>query len=104
MGSHDVMISHDASGTALVAAAAEADPVTRLVLGWLAGKRSEHTRTAYARDIGIIPRRRAGQVPSWLAWCRTAGGPPVTGATRLPVAAYPPPPSPAPPPPSHPPP
>ena len=59
MGSHDVMISHDAPGAALVASAADADPVTRLVLGWLAGKRSEHTRTAYARDIGIIPRRRA---------------------------------------------
>ena len=34
--------------------------MTRLVLGWLAGKRSENTRTAYARDIGITPRRRGG--------------------------------------------
>jgi integrase/recombinase XerD len=88
MGSHDVMISHDAPGAALVAAAADADPVTRLVLGWLAGKRSEHTRTAYARDIGIIPRRRAGQVPSWLAWCRMAGVHPVAGVTGMHVAVY----------------
>jgi integrase/recombinase XerD len=88
MGSHDAMISHDAPGAALVAAAADADPVTRLVLGWLAGKRSEHTRTAYARDIGIIPRRRAGQAPSWLGWCRTAGVHPVTGVTGMHVAVY----------------
>jgi integrase/recombinase XerD len=82
------MGSHDAPGAALVADAAEADPVTRLVLGWLAGKRSEHTRTAYARDIGIIPRRRAGQAPSWLAWCRTTGVHPVTGVTGMHVAVY----------------
>jgi site-specific recombinase XerD len=88
MGSHDVMISHDAPGAALVASAADADPVTRLVLGWLAGKRSEHTRTAYARDIGIIPRRRAGHAPSWLAWCRTERVHPVTGVTGMHVAVY----------------
>ncbi len=82
------MGSHDAPGAALVAASADADPVTRLVLGWLAGKRSEHTRTAYARDIGIIPRRRAGQAPSWLSWCRTAGVHPVTEVTGLHVAVY----------------
>jgi site-specific recombinase XerD len=82
------MGSHDAPGAALVAAAADADPVTRLVLGWLSGKRSEHTRTAYARDIGIIPRRRAGQAPSWLTWCRTTGVHPVTGVTGLHVAVY----------------
>ena len=35
-------------GPALVTAAADADPVTLLVLGWLAAKRSENTRTAYA--------------------------------------------------------
>jgi hypothetical protein len=34
-------------GASLVAEAADADSVTRLVLGWLAGKRSENTRTAY---------------------------------------------------------
>jgi len=75
-------------GAALVAEAADADPVTRLVLGWLAGKRSENTRIAYARDIGIIPRRRAGHAPSWLAWCRTEGVHPVTGVTGLHVALY----------------
>lgn len=75
-------------GAALVAEAADADPVTRLVLGWLAGKRSENTRTAYARDIGITPRRRAGQAPSWLAWCRAEGVHPVTGVTGLHVALY----------------
>ena len=45
-------------GPALVAAAADADPVTLLVLGWLAAKRSENTRAAYARDIGITPQRQ----------------------------------------------
>jgi site-specific recombinase XerD len=88
MGSDDAVAGYDAPGAALVAAAADADPVTRLVLGWLAGKRSEHTRTAYARDLGIIPRRRAGQAPSWLAWCRTAGVHPVTGVTGMHVAVY----------------
>ena len=75
-------------GAALVAEAADADPVTRLVLGWLAGKRSENTRTAYAPDIGITPRRRASRAPSWLAWCRTEGVHPVTGVTGLHVALY----------------
>ena len=71
-----------------MAEAADADPVTRLVLGWLAGKRSENTRTAYARDIGITPRRRAGHAPSWLALCRAEGVHPVTGVTGLHVARY----------------
>lgn len=73
---------------ALVAAAADVDPVTRLVLGWLAAKRSENTRTAYARDIGITARRRAGRAPSWLAWCQAEGVHPVTGVTGLHVARY----------------
>jgi site-specific recombinase XerD len=75
-------------GTALVAAAPEADSITRLVLGWLAGKRSDNTRTAYARDIGITARQRAGHAPSWLAWCRTKRVHPVTGVTGLHVALY----------------
>jgi integrase/recombinase XerD len=78
----------DSPGAALVAEAADADPVTRLVLGWLAMKRSENTRTAYARDIGIMPRRRASRAPSWLAWCREQGVHPVTGVTGLHVALY----------------
>jgi site-specific recombinase XerD len=82
------MGSSDTSGTALVAAAADADPVTRLVLGWLAGKRSVNTRTAYARDIGITPQRRAGHAPSWLDWCQAEGVHPVTGVTGLHVALY----------------
>jgi site-specific recombinase XerD len=82
------MSSTHTPGAALVAEAADADPVTRLVLGWLAGKRSENTRTAYARDIGITPRRRAGHAPSWLAWCRAEGVHPVTGVTGLHVALY----------------
>jgi site-specific recombinase XerD len=77
-----------APGAALVAAAADADPVTRLVLGWLAGMRSDNTRTAYARDIGITPPRRAGHAPSWLAWCQAEGVHPVTGVTGLHVARY----------------
>ena len=72
----------------LVAAAADADPVTRLVLGWLTAKRSENTRAAYARDIGIIPGRRASRAPSWLAWCQAQGVHPVTGVTGLHVARY----------------
>jgi integrase/recombinase XerD len=72
----------------LVAAAAEADPVTRLVLGWLAGKRSSHTRSAYARDIGIAPPRRPSRAPTWLAWCQAQGVHPVTGVTGLHVALY----------------
>jgi integrase/recombinase XerD len=75
-------------GTALVAAAPEADSITRLVLGWLAGKRSDNTRTAYARDIGITAQQRAGHAPSWLAWCRTKRVHPVTGVTGLHVALY----------------
>jgi site-specific recombinase XerD len=82
------MSSTHAPGAALVAEAADADPVTRLVLGWLAGKRSENTRAAYARDIGITPRRRASHAPSWLGWCRAEGVHPVTGVTGLHVALY----------------
>jgi integrase/recombinase XerD len=75
-------------GPALVAAAPEADPVTHLVLGWLAAKRSDSTRTAYARDIGIIPQRRTSHAPSWLAWCQAKGVHPVTSVTGLHVALY----------------
>jgi integrase/recombinase XerD len=76
------------TGDALVAAAADADPVTRLVLGWLTGKRSPHTREAYARDIGITPPGRACHAPSWLAWCQRLGVDPVTGVTGMHVARY----------------
>ena len=75
-------------GPALVAAAASADPVTLLVLSWLAAKRSEHTRIAYARDIGISPPRRPSRTPSWLTWCREQEVHPVTGVTVLHVARY----------------
>jgi integrase/recombinase XerD len=82
------MDSSHPRGPALVAAAADADPVTLLVLGWLAAKRSANTRTAYARDIGITPRRRPSRAPSWLAWCQGQGVHPVTGVTGLHVAQY----------------
>ena len=75
-------------GPALVTASADADPVTLLVLGWLAAKRSENTRAAYGRDIGITPQRRASRAPSWLAWCQEQGVHPVTGVTGLHVARY----------------
>ena len=75
-------------GPELVAAAADADPVTLLVLGWLAAKRSENTRAAYARDIGITPQRRASRAPSWLSWCQEQQVHPVTGVTVLHVARY----------------
>jgi integrase/recombinase XerD len=75
-------------GPALVTAAADADPVTLLVLGWLAGKASQNTRTAYARDIGITPQRRPSRAPSWLAWCQEQQVHPVTGVTGLHVIRY----------------
>ena len=76
------------TGPALVAAAADADPVTLLVLGWLAASRSENTRIAYARDIGISPPRRPSRAPSWLTWCQEQGVHPVTGVTGLHVTRY----------------
>ena len=75
-------------GPALVADAADADPVTLLALGWLAGMRAENTRTAYARDIGITPQRRPSRAPAWLAWCQEQHVHPVTGVTALHVARY----------------
>jgi integrase/recombinase XerD len=75
-------------GPALVAAAADADPVTLLVTAWLSARRSENTRAAYARDIGVTPRRRPSRAPSWLAWCGQQGVHPVTGVTGLHVAQY----------------
>jgi site-specific recombinase XerC len=71
-----------------VAAATDADPVTLLALAWLSARRSENTRAAYARDIGITPRRRPGRAPSWLAWCQQQEVDPVTGVTGLHVARY----------------
>ena len=75
-------------GPALVADAANADPVTLLALAWLSARRSENTRIAYARDIGITPQRLPGRAPSWLAWCGQQGVHPVTGVTGLHVARY----------------
>jgi site-specific recombinase XerC len=75
-------------GPALVAAAADADPVTLLVTAWLSARRSESTQAGYARDIGITPPRRPGRAPSWLTWCREQGVHPVTGVTMLYVARY----------------
>jgi integrase/recombinase XerD len=75
-------------GSALAAAAADADPITLLVTAWLSARRSENTRTAYARDIGITPQRRPSLAPSWLAWCQQQGVHPVTGVTGLHVARY----------------
>ena len=82
------MGSSRSPGPALVAAAADADPVTLLVTAWLSARRSENTRAGYARDIGITPPRRPGRAPSWLTWCREQGVHPVTGVTMLHVARY----------------
>ena len=86
------MGSSQPSGPALVAAAADADPVTLLVTAWLSARRSarrsESTQAGYARDIGITPPRRPGRAPSWLIWCREQGVHPVTGVTMLYVARY----------------
>jgi len=68
--------------------AGQIDPVTRLVLAWLAGKRSENTRRAYARDLGILPAGRSSRAPSWLSWCAAAGIDPVTEATEDHVTMY----------------
>jgi integrase/recombinase XerD len=73
---------------AVTAPADSIDPATALVLAWLAGKRSEHTRKAYARDLGILPQARAARAPSWLAWCAAAGTDPVTGVTEDHVTLY----------------
>src|SRR5256886_17505690 len=75
-------------GPALVADAADADPVTLRALAWLAAGRSENPGTAYARDIGITPQRRPGRAPSWRAWCGQQGVHPATGITGLPWARY----------------
>ena len=82
------MHSRQPQGPALVAAAADADPVTLLVLAWLSARRSENTRAAYARDIGITPQRRPSRAPSWLAWCQQQEVHPVTGVTGLHIARY----------------
>lgn len=76
------------SGPALVAAAADADPVTLLITAWLSTRRSANTRAAYARDIGLVPPRRPSRAPSWLAWCQQHQVYPVTGVTALHVTQY----------------
>jgi integrase/recombinase XerD len=81
------MGSSQPPGPAL-AAAADADPVTLLVTAWLSARRSENTRAAYARDIGITPQQRPGRAPSWLTWCQQQEVHPVTGVTALHVARY----------------
>src|ERR1700760_1930469 len=87
-GQDPVMSGSRPPGPALVAAAADADPVALLVTAWLSARWSENTRAAYARDIGITPPRRPGRAPSWLAWCGQQGVHPVTGVTVLHVARY----------------
>ena len=82
------MSSSQPPGPALVAAAADADPVTLLVTAWLSAMRSENTRTAYARDIGITPQQRPCRAPSWLTWCQQQEAHPVTDVTALHVARY----------------
>jgi site-specific recombinase XerC len=80
------MGSSQPPGPALVAA--DADPVTLLVTAWLSAMRSENTRTAYARDIGITPQQRPCRAPSWLTWCQQEEVHPVTGVTALHVTRY----------------
>ena len=82
------MSSSQPQGPALMAAVADADPMTLLVTAWLSARRSENTRAAYGRDIGITPQRRPGRAPSWLTWCRQHEVHPVTGVTALHVTQY----------------
>lgn len=49
--------------------AADGDPLAPLVLGWLTGKRSVHTRRAYARDVA-----------AWIRWCDERGADPLTAS------------------------
>jgi integrase/recombinase XerD len=82
------MGSSQPPGPAMVAAAVDADPVTLLVTAWLSAMRSENTRNAYARDIGITPQQRPCRAPSWLTWCQQQEVHPVTGVTALHVTRY----------------
>jgi integrase/recombinase XerD len=82
------MGSSQPPGPALAAAAADADPVALMVTAWLSVVRSENTRTAYARDIGITPQQRPSRAPSWLTWCHQQEVHPVAGVTALHVAQY----------------
>jgi integrase/recombinase XerD len=82
------MGSSQPPGPALAAAAADADPVALMVTAWLSAMRSENTRTAYARDIGITPQQRPSRAPSWLTWCHQQEAHPVAGVTALHVAQY----------------
>jgi integrase/recombinase XerD len=51
---------------------AAADELRRLVLGWLATKRSVHTRRAYAGDLA-----------DWLTWCDARGADPLAATEAL---------------------
>ena len=51
---------------------AGADELAGLVLGWLATKRSVHTRRAYARDLA-----------DWLTWCDARGADPLAATEAL---------------------
>src|SRR5271163_1902438 len=82
------MGSSQLPGPAVAAVAADADTVTLLVTAWLSTRRSENTRAAYARDIGITPQQRPGRAPSWLTWCQQQQVHPVTGVTALHVVRY----------------
>jgi integrase/recombinase XerD len=87
-GQDPAMSSSQPTGPALVAAVADADSVTLLVTAWLSARRSENTRAAYGRDIGLTPQRRPSRAPSWLTWCQQQEVHPVTGVTGLHVARY----------------
>jgi integrase/recombinase XerD len=87
-GQDPAMSSSQPTGPALVAAVADADSVTLLVTAWLSARRSENTRAAYGRDIGLTPKRRPSRAPSWLTWCQQQEVHPVTGVTGLHVARY----------------
>jgi integrase/recombinase XerD len=50
----------------------EADGLRTLVLGWLATKRSVHTRRAYASDLA-----------DWLSWCDARGADPLAATEAL---------------------
>ncbi len=83
-----VATTPNAAGSALSGELSGPDPAGpgagELVRRWLLGKRSEQTRRAYGRDLGL-----------WLAWCSQLGADPLqvqrvgreTGATLISPAA-----------------
>ena len=92
------MVTADTTGTLPVLTTAAPvvlpgpDALRSLVAAWLLAQRSEHTRTAYARDLGqwvtwldahgVDPlAARRGHVDAWVETLRSAGRAPAPSGT-----------------------